>query len=85
LEQKTQLLTAMAERKVNDGVDALFVHIVDILNETNTTLVLDKEEEDAIKAIYGAHTHDHLADLGNRISRKKQLVPACETYFAHLV
>lgn len=82
LNKKKELLTAMADRKVNDGVDAIFIHIIDILTETNTTLVLGKEEEQAIQAIYGAHTQDHLANLGDKISRKKQLVPACEKYFA---
>jgi len=83
LDQKKELLTAMANRKVQDGVHALFVHIVDILTETNTTLVLGDDEEQAVKAIYGAHTQDNIADLGNRISRKKQLVPACEAYFTN--
>jgi manganese-dependent inorganic pyrophosphatase len=84
LDQKDELLTAMKDRKVCDSVDALFVHVVNILTETNTTLVLWEIEQQAIFTLYGEKTHDHLANLGQRISRKKQLVPEFESYFAKL-
>ena len=79
--RQAELLAAMDKAKAEDGLAGVLLSVVDILNETNRTLVLSATEEKVLHEAFGAVTQDHVADLGNRISRKKQLVPTLEKYF----
>jgi len=38
-------------------------------------------EKEALKASFGADTENSMADLGGRLSRKKELEPALRVYF----
>lgn len=79
--RQAELLAAMDKAKAEDGLAGVLLSVVDILNETNRTLVLSATEEKVLHEAFGAGTQDYVADLGNRISRKKQLVPTLEKYF----
>ena len=80
--RQTELLAAMQVEKAAAGLDGLILSVVDILNETNRTLVAGESEAEVVRAAFGAATQDGVADLGNQISRKKQIVPTLEAYFA---
>ncbi|THF84735.1 manganese-dependent inorganic pyrophosphatase [Deinococcus sp. KSM4-11] len=80
--RQAELLAAMTAAKAQDGLDGVLLSVVDILNETNRMLVPDDAEAAVVRAAFGAQTQDHVADLGSRISRKKQIVPALEKHFA---
>lgn len=80
--RQDELLKAMADAKVQDGLDGVLLSVVDILNETNRTLVLGSAEEKVLREAFGARIDGQVADLGDRISRKKQIVPLLEKYFA---
>ncbi|BDP40114.1 putative manganese-dependent inorganic pyrophosphatase [Deinococcus aetherius] len=82
LGRKAELLAAMDRVRAEDGLNGVLLSVVDILNETNKTLVLSATEEKVLREAFGAEPQDSLADLGGRISRKKQLVPTLEAYFA---
>lgn len=74
----------------NDNLDYLLVIIVDILYQKSWAIrsfdeqnrivatALDTNPEDNLT------THADLIDLGNRVSRKKQFVPALEGYYKDL-
>ena len=79
--RKAEIMQAMQQEKDAQNLAGVFFSVVDILNETNHTLVLDEAHAEILKGAFGADTQDQLADLGNRISRKKQIVPAFEKYF----
>lgn len=81
LGRKAEILAAMQQEKDAKGLTGVFFSVVDILEETNQTFVLDDAHAEIIKGVFGAETVDQVADLGNRISRKKQVVPAFEKYF----
>ena len=80
--RKAELLAAMEAEKAASGLDGLVLSVIDILNETNRTLVAGDSEAGVMQAAFGAATQDRVADLGDRISRKKQIVPGLEAYFA---
>lgn len=80
--RQAELLAAMAGAKAKDGLSGVLLSVVDILNETNRTLVLGATEAEVLRAAFGAETEGDVADLGGRISRKKQIVPALEKYFS---
>lgn len=80
--RQAELLSAMLAEKAASGLDGVLLSVVDILQETNHTLVPGDSEAGVVQAVFGAAAHDHVADLGNRISRKKQIVPALEAHFS---
>lgn len=77
-----ELLEAMDHEKAEAGLAGVLLSVVDILNETNKTLVLSATEEKILREAFAANIEGHVADLGPRISRKKQVVPTLEAYFA---
>ncbi|WP_291424902.1 manganese-dependent inorganic pyrophosphatase [Deinococcus sp.] len=80
--RQAELLEAMDRAKADDKLAGILLSVVDILNESNRTFVISAAEEKVIQEAFGVDTHDKIADLGNRISRKKQIVPTLEKYFA---
>jgi manganese-dependent inorganic pyrophosphatase len=80
--RQAELLAAMEAEKAASGLDGLVLSVIDILQGTNRTLVAGDSEAGVLQAAFGAATQDRVADLGDRISRKKQIVPGLEAYFA---
>ncbi|ACO47078.1 manganese-dependent inorganic pyrophosphatase [Deinococcus deserti] len=80
--RKAELLQAMDEARAEGGLNGVLLSVVDILNETNRTFILSATEHRVVQEAFGVETVDGVADLGDRISRKKQIVPALEAYFA---
>lgn len=82
LGRKSELLAAMQQVKEADNLGGVLLSVVDILGEQNTTLVLGEQESKVIKGAFGAESADHCADLGQRLSRKKQIVPELKEYLS---
>jgi manganese-dependent inorganic pyrophosphatase len=82
LGRKQEILDDLINLKQEQQLDMVMLSVVDILNEQNTTLVPTNIDADIIKNVFGSDTVDNLADLGNRISRKKQLAGPVTDYFA---
>ena len=80
LKRKEGLLKAMASVKNDKNLEYILLSVIDILEESNTTIVLTEAEEVLLQAVFQASTTDGTADLGNRVSRKKQLQPQIEQY-----
>ncbi|MCD0166174.1 manganese-dependent inorganic pyrophosphatase [Deinococcus sp. 12RED42] len=80
--RQAELLAAMDQVKAEDGLAGVLLSVVDILNETNRTLVLSATEGKVLSEAFGVTVDGPVADLGRRISRKKQIVPTLEGYFA---
>lgn len=82
LGRQEELLAAMQQLKQQEGLDGILLSVVDILAEHNETLVPSESEAAVVKGAFGVQTVDSRANLGGSISRKKQLIPALEQYFA---
>lgn len=82
--RQAELLAAMQAARAADRLDGVLLGVVDILNETNRMLVPGEAEAAVVRAAFGVPTVADVADLGDRISRKKQLVPALERHFERL-
>jgi manganese-dependent inorganic pyrophosphatase len=78
LARKTEILEAMRTIKSEEWYDFILFCIVDILNEKNTTLIASEVEAQIVQEVFWAETLDGQADLGDRISRKKTIVPQLE-------
>ncbi len=81
LARQGELLAAMEAERQESNLAGVLLSVVDILQETNRTLVLGAAEAAALRGAFDAPIEGQLADLGPRISRKKQVVPALEAYF----
>lgn len=79
--RKDELLAGLSAMKEKDGLDYILFSIIDIIKEENYALVIGDDEKTVIQGAFGAAVQDHLAPLGRRISRKKQMIPELEAYF----
>lgn len=82
LGRQDELLAAMRDLKQQDGLHGVLLSVVDILEEHNETLVPSAAEAAVLQGALGVQVLGNRANLGSCISRKKQLIPALEEYFA---
>ncbi|MDD2487030.1 MAG: manganese-dependent inorganic pyrophosphatase [Candidatus Gracilibacteria bacterium] len=84
LNRKTEIVSKMQEIKSENRLDIIILSVVDILNEKNITIISDEHDEKIVKDVFGVASSDNLADLGARISRKKQIIPQLTEYYNKL-
>ncbi|CAF4781197.1 unnamed protein product [Rotaria sp. Silwood1] len=81
LEHQDDLLQEMAKEKTNSNLTGILFSIIDILKEKNLMLIPGEPENTVIRAAFNVDVVDQIADLGPRMSRKKQIIPPLEEYF----
>ncbi len=79
--RKEEILKWLKNIKKNDSLDFILLSVVDIIGEKNTSIVIDWTESSIIKELFNTEVIDNLADLKNRLSRKKQVVPDLTEFF----
>ena len=84
LNRKDEIVMDLLALKEEQHLDFIFLSVVDIINEHNTTIVPSDTDAAIIKALFDTDTTDNLTDLGNRISRKKQLAWPITDYFSKI-
>lgn len=82
LGRKDEIITGLWELKAEQNLDFIMLSIVDILEEVNTTIVLDGKDSEILEEIFACKVEDNLANLWARLSRKKQIVPDLTQYFS---
>lgn len=80
MKRKEEILADMQKLKEETGLYAIFFSVVDIIAEKNVTFVLGATEADVIKNAFNAEAKDSVAELGKRLSRKKELEPQVRAY-----
>lgn len=81
LERKDELLKEMDEEKKRSHLNGILFCMIDIIKENNLTLIPGPDEEKMAREVFKVDVKDYIANLGSRISRKKQIIPALEAYF----
>ncbi len=79
--RKNEILDWLKKIKKQDNLDFIILLIVDIIWEKNTTICLNWFESKVISEVFNTEIKDNLADLQNRLSRKKQIIPDLVKYF----
>jgi len=79
--RKDEILKWLKETKSKDNLDFIMFSIVDIIWEKNTTIILDWSDSEIIEKVFNCKIENNLANLKNRLSRKKQVVPELTEYF----
>ncbi len=79
LSRKDEIVSKLKEIKENDGLDLVFLSIIDILEERNITIYPDEESNRILAKAFSVDLGSNgLIDLKRIISRKKQIVPKLE-------
>lgn len=78
LARKQEILETIRNIKAQEWYDFFLFCVVDIIAEKNIAFIATDEEASIIKKTFWVDTIDEQADLWNRISRKKNIVPALE-------
>ncbi|CAF1413021.1 unnamed protein product [Rotaria sordida] len=81
LERKDELLQAMIDEKKTHHLTDILFSIIDIVKERNSMIILSEPEKTVVEKAFNVTIQNGIADLGSRISRKKDIVPALELYF----
>jgi manganese-dependent inorganic pyrophosphatase len=81
LTRRDELLTAMIDEKKKSHLTGLLFSIVDISMEQNLMIILGEPEHTVVQKTFNVTIQDGIADLGSRISRKKDIIPPLELYF----
>jgi len=83
LDMKSELIAAQKDIKSREGLDGILFFVVDILNENSKAIVCGEFEEQTVLKAFGASvSEDGILDAGHIVSRKKQIVPKLEEFFA---
>lgn len=77
--KKAGLLTAMAKVKAELQLDYIFVAITDVLQVNTKVLLLDEAAAAVATKAFGGVAVDQILDIGERMSRKKEIAPPIET------
>lgn len=80
LKFKKELIEEMQKLKEKDGLDLIYFMVTDILNKKSQMIILGDEEQKVAEEVFGGVTNDSLLDMGNIISRKKEVVPPLEKF-----
>jgi len=81
LGRKDEILVWLENIKNNDNLEFILLSVVDIIWEKNTSIVLDGSDTEIIEQVFSTKVENNLADLKNRLSRKKQVVPELTNFF----
>ena len=75
---KKELLPALEEAKSEIKVDFGFIILTDILNGNSKIIYSTDEEKKVVEKAFITKGHENMADIGSRMSRKKEIAPAIE-------
>lgn len=79
--RKDEILVWLEAIKSKDNLDFILLSVVDIIWEKNTSIILDWNDSKILEEVFNIKIENNLADLKNRLSRKKQVVPDLTNYF----
>lgn len=82
LGRKDEIVADLVALKAEEGLDLVFATVIDILQEKNTGIIPTDADAVVIKKVFDADTVEHCADLGNRISRKKQIAGPLTDFYS---
>jgi manganese-dependent inorganic pyrophosphatase len=74
-EKKSEILTALENKKIEDKVDFMFFMVVDILKQNCELYIIGEDEKVLAEKVFGEKTQEGVIFLPGVVSRKKQIAP----------
>ena len=84
LARKKEFIEALNKIKNDKKLDYLIFSIVDIINQISYVLITSDQEAEILVNVFGGQVKSDIMELPGIVSRKKQVVPPLEEYFASL-
>lgn len=81
LKNKEQFFNEMINEKKTENLTGIFLSIVDIFKQQNFALIIGEAERTVLQEAFHVTIDGDIANLGSRISRKKDIIPDLEEYF----
>lgn len=78
LEQKDELVKALEEAKAQEGASQGYLVITDILKINSQVIYTNEVEKEVLEKAFTTDGHNNIADIGPKMSRKKDIAPAIE-------
>lgn len=78
LEMKEGLVTALNEAKSKEGASQGYLVITDILKINSQVIYTNDTEKEIVEKAFTTKGEDYVADIGPKMSRKKDIAPAIE-------
>lgn len=78
LEMKGELVTALNEAKSKEGASQGYLVITDILKINSQVIYTNDTEKEIVEQAFTTKGEDNVADIGPKMSRKKDIAPAIE-------
>lgn len=79
LKQKEALIASLNDLKTRVGCSHAYLCITDILNVNTKVLCETTEEGRVLEQAFTTSFEEHVADIGPKLSRKKEIAPAIES------
>lgn len=80
IDRKEEFINEMKIQIQDKKVDYSFFFIIDVLNQQSTAIVCDDNHKEIIIKVFSSTDNENLLDIGNNISRKKQIAPALDEF-----
>jgi len=81
LERKNEILEVLKGIKENEGMEAVYFGVVDILKEEAYTLCSDYDAQKLFLEVFKSENREGVLYNQGMVSRKKQIIPELENYF----
>lgn len=81
--RKAGLLAALSKIKAEQQVDLIYLALTDILKVNTKMLVIGEPEKTVIEKSFAVQVIDNIADIGPKMSRKKDINPVIEQTLAN--
>lgn len=82
LERKDEIAKSLAEKKKKDGLSCILFGAVDILGGKSHFCLSDGDDKKVAEKVFGGTAVDGVLEARGVVSRKKQMIPPLEKYFA---
>ncbi len=80
---KEDLIDAIHDVKEKDWIKQLLFCVVDIIQKKNIAFAVSESEVEIVQWAFAASVEDGIADLWERVSRKKTIVPPIDEWFSN--
>jgi len=82
MERKEEILTALADEKAKTHLDYIFFAVIDIVSQIGYFFMCSERETEVAESIFKKPAKDGVVIAEGVVSRKKQIIPPLEKYFA---
>lgn len=84
LGRKTEIIEAMKELQNETELKGILLSVIDIIEESNKTIIISENDKEMLLSLFDGskEVEENVLDLGRVLSRKKEIAPKIDKFFA---